>query len=137
MTDQVVGGLDGLEEAIKELDVQTSQKALRNALMYSSKPMVEHMKASAPYDESDENGDRKHLVDYIKRRSEKGNGDHAAKVRVGVFSGRMARIAYMLNYGTKYIRAFPWLNNSAAANVDITIERFVSKLRKNLEKAKR
>ncbi len=137
MSEEVIEGLDGLEEVIKELDVVTSQKALRNALMYSSKPMLDDMKANTPYDDSDENEDRKHLVDYVKRSSKKSNGNYAALVKVGVISRTLAPIAFMLNYGTKHIEPNPWLNNAAQNNVSTTIKRFVEKLRKNLEKAKK
>ncbi|MEH6347784.1 MAG: HK97-gp10 family putative phage morphogenesis protein [Bermanella sp.] len=137
MNNDVIEGLEGLEDAIKELGAATSQKAIKNALMYSSKPMLDRMKATTPYDESDENQDRKHLVDAVKRKSEKSNGDHAALVKVGVISKSLSYIAYMLNYGTKYIAPNNWLNKAAEKSVDITIERFVKKLRKNFEKAKR
>ena len=137
MSEQIIEGLNGLEEAIKNLDVQTSQKALRNALMYSTKPMLDTMKDSTPYDDTDGNGDRKHLVDTVKRKSQKANGDHAALVKVGVFSRSLAYIAYMLNYGTKHIAPFPWMNKAAEKHVDTTINRFVTKLWKNIEKAKR
>ena len=136
MSEDIIEGLEGLEEAIKKLDVQTSQKALRNALMYSSKPMLDQMKATTPYDDSDENEDRKHLRDFVKRGSKKSNGDYAALVKVGVINRLLAPIAFRLNYGTKHIAPNDWLNKAAEANVNITIDRFVEKLRKNLEKAK-
>lgn len=141
--DDIIEGLDGLEEAIKELDVQTSEKALKNAMMYASKPMLDDMKASAPFDDSPERdknkrkAERIHLVDTIKRRSVKADGNHAAKVKVGVFSKAHAYFAAMLNYGTKYIAPMLWMNRVAERNVDKSIERFADKLRKNLEKAKR
>lgn len=136
MSEEIIEGLDGLEEAIKALDVQTSQKALRGALMYSSKPMLDEMKATTPYDSSDENQDRKHLRDYVKRGSKKSNGDYAALVKIGVINRALAPIAFRLNYGTKHISPNPWLSKAAENNVSETIKRFVEKLRKNLDKAK-
>lgn len=141
--DDIIQGLDGLEEAIKELDYQTSEKALKNAMMFASKPMLDDMKASAPFDDSPERSNNKHkigrvhLAETVKRRSVKANGDHAANIKVGVFSKAHAYWAAMLNYGTKYIMPMLWMNRVAERNVEGAIDRFATKLRKNLEKAKR
>lgn len=133
--DEIISGLDGLEEAIKRLDTQTSHKALKNAMMFGSKPMLDDMKATTPYDGSDENEDRKHLKDYVKRKNEKPKGEHVVNLKVGVISRSLAYIAYMLNFGTKYIEPRYWLNNAAERNADKTIERFAKKAQKNMEKA--
>lgn len=141
--DEIIQGLDGLEDAIKQLDLQTSQKALKNAMMYGSKSMLDDMKATTPIDNSEEgaiNRQRKgrdHLVTAIKRRSKKSNGKYAAQVSVGVFSRKHGYIAAMLNFGTKYLAPLYWLNKSADRTVDTTISRFADKLRKNIEKAKK
>jgi HK97 gp10 family phage protein len=139
--DELVSGLDGLEEAIAKLEIETSTKALKNAMMYASKPMLDDMKNSAPYDDTPEREnnkykkDKKHLVDTIKRRSEKQNGDHATRIKVGVFSRGHAYIAAMLNYGTKHIAPTNWMNKVAARNKDEAITRFAKKAQQNFEKA--
>lgn len=131
----IVEGLGGLEDAIKQLEVETSHKALKNALMYASKPMLDDMKATTPYDPNDENEDRKHLRDYVKRKSDKPKHNSAASVRVGVISKAVAYIGYMLNFGTKHIAPRYWLDRAAKRNADDAILRFVKKAQKNMQKA--
>jgi len=141
--DDIIQGLDGLEDAIKQLDYQTAEKALKNAMMYASKPMLDDMKASAPFDDSPERSNNKHkvgrvhLAETIKRRGVKADGDHATKIKVGVFSKAHAYWAAMLNYGTKYILPMHWMNKTAERHVAGVIDRFATKLKKNIEKAKR
>lgn len=141
MAEEIIEGLDELEKAIKKLEVESGGKALRNALMYASKPMLDDMKANAPIDESEERANnkrkqnRKHIAEVIKRRSKKADGKYAAQVGVGVFSKSLAYIAAFLHYGTKHSAPNTWMQQAADRNVDTAINRFKDKLRKNIEKA--
>lgn len=143
MAEEIVEGLKGLDEALQQLSAETGGKALRNALMYSSKPMLDDLKASAPYDASEERGNnkrkrnRKHLAETVKRRSKKADGQYSAQVGVGIFSRKLAFIAAFLHYGTKHTAPNPWMQKAADRNVDNVIERFIDKLWKNIEKVRK
>ncbi len=135
MVAKIVEGLNELEASLVKLEISTAQKALKNALMYSAKPMVDEMKATAPYDSQDSNQDRKHLRDTIKRKTKKHSDKYSAEVGVGVFSNSLMHIAYFLEYGTENIAPNPWMGRAADKNVDVIINRFKTKLQKNIAKA--
>ncbi len=136
MSEEIIEGLKELEDGLLTLELDVAHKQLKNALMYATKPMVDEIKETTPFDESEDRPEEKaRLRDAVKRKSSKKGGELSAEVGVGVFSRSLAYVAAFLELGTKHIAPRKWIQKAADRNVNKAINRFMDKLAKNIEKA--
>lgn len=121
-----IEGLDELEEAFTDGSKRAVRKFLRGVEMKAAKPLVDSAKQFAPYETGN-------LETEIHRQAVQSEG--ALTVRVG--PGKNAFYGMFQEFGTQFVRALHWLENSARAVQDKVLEVYYAALQSGIEDMKR
>lgn len=134
--------VEGLAELEKKLlaigDIAAQKKALRNAMTYASKPMLDAAKANVRYSSPDKND--VHIRDSVGRSTSYRKKSGATivmrlgekKKKITTADGTKKNLVYghLLEFG-----GAPWLRPAFDANVQTFLKRFAQQLGKNIDKA--
>ena len=145
--DVEIHGLDELEAKLKQLELATTRKILRSALLWAAKPMWEKMRDTAPvgidpkYLERKKKKGRDFSVKGETKRWNSRDGktdNHSAQVNVGY---RLKKVWYvmLLEMGTKNMAPKGWMRRAADSTWQEVVNRFGQRIAyriKKLEKKK-
>lgn len=141
MAELAVKGMKELRNKLRALGPAAGGKALRNAASFAMTPVVQEARRRAPVGDQPHKTYKGRVVapGFLSRNIKKKARMLRDKSTVFVHVGMAGEAWYggLLEDGTKYMDANPWLEPAFEARKNEVLERFTDKLRQNIEKAAR